>query len=146
MRRKIHGHLFYCCDIPGRAHWCQHSLLLFATASAVCCLLSSELFLTLAPRFDHCLLAAGSGRMNRNEFMRMLERQYISISLIFCYQIKKSQSLTTQLHLPYIARNTDFYLSVSLPSNSHLAAYIEALFRINECYVLDFLFFGGRDP
>lgn len=66
------------------------------------------------------------------------------LASFFVIKSTKSQSLTTQVHLPYIARNTDFYfLSVGHPSNSHLAAYIEALFEIQECYVLDFFIFLG---
>lgn len=68
MQRKIHGHLFYYCDIASSVsthYFCLQRHQLFA----VCCLLSSQLFLTLALRFDHCLLAAGSERMNKNEFM-----------------------------------------------------------------------------
>lgn len=145
MQRKIHGHLFYYCDIPGRAHWCQHSLLLFASASAVRRLLSSELFLTLALRVDHCLLAAGSERMNKNEFMRMLQRQYISIASFFVIKSKNLHHFPPNSIYHTLLATLTFNLFVGLPSNSHLAAYIEALFSIQECYVLNF-FFWGRGP
>lgn len=72
-----------------------------------------------------------------------------NIYLLASFFVIKSKNLNhlhiTQLHLSYIARKTDFYLSVSLPSNSYLAAYIEALFRIKEFYVLNFLFFWGTE-